>query len=330
MLFLALWMVVGTLGYRTMEGWPVLDAFYMSFITLTTIGFSETHDLSSPGRVFTVIFAFVGIGIVAFTAARGAQLLIAGTIIRQRQRARRIRQMRNHYVICGYGRVGQDVSAALLKANKSVVIVDLSEQRYQSASDHGYLAVLGDATQESTLRAAGVHNAKGLIALLPEDSLNVYVTLVGREINSELFILSRAYDLDSRKRLIRAGATHAVAPAHVGASRMVQVILKPYVDQFISDVLKAGDLELTIEQIRVEAESYLAGKTLREIQFRDNFKAIVTCILKAPDMSMYFPPEPDVPIEAGDIILVLASKEMLKQLSYLGDHTGPPPNSDTL
>lgn len=329
MLFLMVWMVIGTIGYRILENWPVLDAFYMSFITLTTIGFSETHSLSAQGRVFTVIFAFVGIGIVAFTAARGAQLLIAGAMIRQRQRARRIRNMRDHYVICGFGRVGQDVAAALAKADKTVVIIDLSEKRFQSASDQGFLTVLGDATQESTLRSAGVENAKGLIALLPDDSLNVYVTLVGREINSELFILSRAYDLASRKRLIRAGATQAVAPSHVGASRIVQVILRPIVDQFISNVLKSGDLELNIEQIRVSTQSYLAGKTLGDIQFRDNFKAIVTCILKAPEMTMRFPPGPDDLIEAGDMLLVLASKEMLEQLKYLGLHANIPNQTDS-
>ena len=320
MIFLGVWMCIGTAGYRFLENWPMLDSFYMSFITLTTIGFSEIHSLSAQGRIFTVVFAFVGIGIVAFTAARGAQLLVAGAIIRQRQRARKIKLMRNHYVICGYGRVGQDVSAALVEAGKPVVVIDLSEQRHQSASDQGYLAVLGDATHESTLRSAGVENASGLITLLPEDSLNVYVTLVGREINSELFILARAYDLASRKRLVRAGATQAVAPAHVGASRIVQGILRPYVDQFISNVLKAGDLELTIEQIRVNSQSYLAGKTMRDIQFRDNFRAIVTCILKAPEMTMLFPPGPDDRIEAGDMLLVLASKDMLGQLSHLGEH----------
>lgn len=320
MLFLVVWMAIGTVGYCILENWPVLDAFYMSFITLTTIGFGETHDLSTQGRLFTVVFAFVGIGIVAFTAARGAHLLIAGALIRERQLARKIRLMRNHFVICGYGRVGQDVSGSLLRAGEQVVIVELSDRRIKNARDEGHRVVLGDATEESTLRAAGVENARGLIALLPEDSLNVYVTLVGREINAELFILSRAYDLDSRKRLIRAGATHAVAPAHVGASRIVQVILRPYVDQFISNVLKAGDLELTMEQIHVKEGSYLAGKTLRDIQFRGQFKALVTCILKAPDMSMHFPPGSDDRIEAGDIFLVLASKEMLVKLKYLGRH----------
>jgi len=320
MVFLGVWMCVGTAGYRILEHWPLLDAFYMSFITLTTIGFSEIHALSAEGRIFTVVFAFVGIGVVAFTAARGAQLLVAGAIIRQRQRARKIRLMRNHYVICGFGRIGQDVTAALVRAGKPVVVVDLSKQRNHSAIDQGYLAVLGDATQESTLRSAGVEHACGLITLLPEDSLNVYVTLVGREINPELFILARAYDLASRKRLVRAGATQAVAPAHVGASRIVQVILKPFVDQFISNVLTVGDLELTIEQIRVTDDSYLAGKTLGELQFRDNFKAVVTCILKAPAMTMLFPPGPDDRIEAGDMLLVLASNEMLGQLSHLGEH----------
>ena len=327
MLFLGVWMGIGTIGYCVLENWPVLDSFYMSFITLTTIGFAETHSLSTQGRLFTVVFAFVGIGIVAFTAARGAHLLIAGAVIRERQRARRIRHMEDHFIICGYGRVGQDVSSELADAGKEVVIVDFSEERFQSARDQGHLVVRGDATQESTLRAAGVDNAQGLIALLPEDSLNVYVTLVGREINPDLFILARAYDLASRKRLIRAGASQAVAPAHVGASRMVQVILRPYVDQFISNVLQAGDLELTIEQIPVKANSYLAGKSLRELQIRENLDAIITCILKAPDMRIHFPPLGDDRVEAGDMLLVLAAKDALHSLTRMGSEPYYPTDS---
>ena len=321
-MFLIFWMGVGTAGYCVLEKWPVLDAFYMSFITLTTIGFSEVHTLSASGQIFTVAFAIIGIGIVALVAARNAQLLIAGAVIRERHRTRIIRRMQNHFVLCGYGRVGEDVSRALLDAGEKVVVIELNEDDFQTARSHDVPAICGDATQEAVLRSAGAHQAQGLITLLPEDILNVYVTLVGREINPDLFILARAYEASSRKRLIRAGASQVVVPEHIGASHIAQVILRPQVDQFISQVLKEANLGIIIEQVTVEPGSYLVDKTLHEARFRHHFEAIVVCILKAPDFDIKFPPGPHDRLEAGDLLLVLGSREMIQRLVNLGCVTG--------
>ncbi len=318
-LFLTCWLALGTLGYSVLEQeWSLIDAFYMTFITLTTIGFNEVHDLSTTGRLFTIVFAIVGIGCVAFVLARWATVLIAGSIIRERQRAWKIRRMQDHYIICGYGRVGADVTAALHDANKPLVVLELDDERVHQARNTDLTVVHGDATHDSVLRSAGIMRARGLITLLPEDSLNVYVTLVARELNPHLYILARANDPASRRRILQAGASQVVAPAHVGATRIAQVILRPHVDRFISRVLGVDDFGLVIEQVSVEAGSFLAGKTLNEARFRQHFEAIVTCIIKSPHSEMHFNPGPHDRIAAGDILIVIGSNQMIHRLVNLG------------
>lgn len=314
-LFLTLWMGVGTVGYAVLEGWGLLDSLYMAFITLSTIGFTEVQDLSNEGRIFTIIFASVGIGSLAFVAARWARLLVAGTLIRNRRRMYRIKHMQNHYIICGYGRVGKDVTDMLLGAGKSLVVLDKNEDLIKSLVENGINAISGDATQDSALLSVGIKNATGLITLLPDDAQNVYVTLVARENNPELFILARASDADSRRRILQAGASKVVSPVQVGAERMAQVVLRPHVDQFMSHILQADDLGLSMEQVLIEEGAPLAGKTLREADFRRFWETFVIAIIKGDtDQDRHFYPGPDDLIEAGNILIVLGSIEMIGKL----------------
>ena len=317
-LFLILWMMVGTVGYSFLEDWSLLDGLYMAFITLTTIGYTEVHELSKTGRVFTMIFGLVGIGSAGVVTYRWARILISGTILRQRHRMYRIRNMKDHYIICGYGRVGRDVTSALLKAKTSVVVLDQDENLTQHLNVNGINAVTGDAVQDSALIAAGIKNARGLITLLPDDAQNVYVTLVAREKNPELFILARASDAVNRRRILQAGASQVISPVQVGAERMAQVILRPYVDQFMSQVLQADELGLGMEQIVVQTGSKLAGKSLRQVDFRQSWETFVIAMIKASDRQMHFYPKPDDLIEEGDILIVLGSIGMIEKLANEG------------
>jgi voltage-gated potassium channel len=308
-------MGVGTAGYAVLEGWGLLDSLYMAFITLSTIGFTEVRELSNEGRIFTIFFASVGIGSLAFVATRWARLLVAGTLIRNRRRIYRIKHMRNHYIICGYGRVGKDVTDMLLGAGKSLVVLDNNENLVKHLTENGINAISGDATQDSALLSVGIKNATGLIILLPDDAQNVYATLVARENNPELFILARASDAVSRRRILQAGASKVVSPVQVGAERMVQVVLRPHVDQFMSYVLQADDLGLSMEQVLIEEGAPLAGKTLKEADFRRFWETIVIAIIKGDtDQDMHFYPGPDDLIEVGNILIVLGSIEMIGKL----------------
>ncbi len=313
-LFLIVWTVVGTLGYWFIENWTLMDGLYMAFITLTTIGYTEVDDLSNAGRVFTMIYGFVGIGSVGVVTYRWARLLIAGSLIRNRRRLHRIRTMKDHYIICGYGRVGRDVTSALLRENKPLVVLDKDENVTEQLNASGVLAITGDAIQDRALLDAGIKNAAGLIILLPDDAQNVYVTLIARENNPDLFILSRASDALSRRRILQAGASQVVSPVQVGAERMAQVILRPHVDQFMSQVLQAEDLGLGMEQVAVEKDSPLDGKTLRQVDFRQSWETIVVAMIKNSDAKMHFYPKPDDLIEHDDTLIVLGSIDMIERL----------------
>ena len=289
-----------------------------TIITLTTIGFGEVEDLSTLGRIFTIFIAFVGIGSVAFVAARTAQLLLVGHLLRQRQIARRIRHMHDHYIICGFGRIGRRVAEDLRLAGKAFVVIDLDETRVAELQEAGMPAILGDAEDEKTLHAAAIEHAKGLITLLHEDSDNVFVTLVARELNPNLFILARTSDAKNRRRLLQAGAHKVVAPSDVGADRMAQVILRPNVDRVMAQVLKASSLSLQMDEVQVQVGAPLAGKSLAESQFRQQFDVVVITIIKGASGEMKFNPGPDHRIEAGDILIVLGTKEMISHLSNDG------------
>jgi len=317
-IFLIFWTFVGIFGYRLLENWSYMDGLYMSFITLTTIGYTEVDDLSDAGRIFTILYAFIGIGSVGFVTVRWARVLVAGSIIRKRRRMNRIKQMKDHYIICGYGRVGKDVTNALLKAGKTLVVLDRNQQITDQLTAEGIDAVTGDAAHDSALQAVGINHASGLIILLPDDAQTVYVTLVAREINPDLFILARASDAVSRRRILQAGASQVVSPVQVGAERMAQVILRPHVEQFISHVLQAEDLGLGMEQVVVEAHSQLDGKTLRQVDFRNVWETIVIAIIKGADQEMHFYPQPDDLIECGDTLIVLGSVEKIDILSMTG------------
>lgn len=317
-LFLIFWTFVGIFGYRILENWSFMDGLYMSFITLTTIGYTEVDELSDAGRIFTILYAFIGIGSVGFVTVRWARLLVAGSIIRKRRRMNRIKEMKNHYIICGYGRVGKDVTSTLHRAQKPLVILDRDQTIIDQLTLEGIDAVVGDATHDSALHAVGIKNAQGLIILLPDDAQTVYVTLVAREINPDLFILARASDTVSRRRILQAGASQVISPVQVGAERMAQVILRPHVEQFMSHVLKAEDLGLGMEQVFVEPHSILDGKTLRQVDFRKAWETIVIAIFKGPDYQMQFYPQPDDLIESGDTLIVLGSIEKIDHLSKAG------------
>lgn len=310
---------VGTLGYRLIEGWPWMDGLFMTFITLTTIGFAEVRPLSDVGRFFTIILALTGIGIVTFVAARSAQLLLASDRLRERQKMKRINQLENHYIVCGYGRVGQRLAEDLDHAGREYVVIDQSEHEVEQLQEEGRLYVQGNAEDEETLSKAGIDRAFGLILALPEDSSNVFVTLTAREMNPNVFILARTIDHRNRSKLLHAGADKVIAPSEVGADRMAQVILRPNVDQFLERVLRAGALSLQIDEVEVKPGATLAGQTLAESNFRQQFSAIVIGMIDQSEGNrMDFNPDPSAEIQEGDILIVLGDPDMIRTLRDKG------------
>jgi len=318
---IALFIVIaaGTIGYRLIEGWPWMDGLFMTFITLTTIGFAEVRPLSDIGRFFTIVLALTGIGIVTFVAARSAQLLLASERLRERQMMKRINQLENHYIVCGYGRVGQRLAEDLQQAGRDFVVIEQSDREVEQLQDEGHLYVQGNAEDEETLAKAGIDRAFWLIVALPEDSANVFVTLTANEMNPDVSILARTIDHRNQSKLQHAGADKVIAPSEVGADRMAQVILRPNVDQFLERVLRKGALSLQIDEVEVRPGASLAGKTLAESNFRQQYSAIVIGMIdQSKGNEPRFHPEATTRIQEGDILIVLGDPDMIRTLREKG------------
>ncbi|MBO6577386.1 MAG: potassium channel protein [Rhodothermales bacterium] len=309
-------MGLGAVGYVVIEEWSWLDAFYMTFITLTTIGFGEVQSLSPLGRVFTIFLGLGGIGTVAFIATRSAQILINSRTFSERHRLKMIEKLSDHYIICGFGRIGSRIAVDLSVNDIPFLIIERSQPKIDQILDAGFTHVDGDAEEEMTLDAAGIRRAKGLILTLPEDRANVFVTLVAREMNPDVFILARTDKEQNRRKLLRAGANQVISPYEIGADRMAQVILRPDVDKFMSSVRFTESMNL--QEVKIEEGSLLAGSSLDGSDFRSRFEAIVVAIIDKETDKMVFNPRSDVELTPGDSLVVLGSLEMVQQLREEG------------
>lgn len=311
---------VGTVGYMLIEGWSAMDALYMAFISLSTIGFQEVQPLSIPGRWFTMAYASVGIGTFAFIATRAVQLLVTNEAIRQRAMQRRIDRLSDHYIIAGYGRLGQRIARDLTAAGRAVVVIDRRDDRAAQLEEAGYAYVQDEAEEESTLRAAGLERAAGLVLVLPQDASNVFVALTAREIMDglDLFIVARTNEQTSINKLLRAGADKVISPLEIGADRIAQTILRPRVDRFMEQVLGVDALDFDLEEVTIEAGSLLDGRSLAEVDFRRHFDAVVVGVLRSETGGWRFNPDAKLALAAGDALIVLATAEQIRKIRVEG------------
>ena len=255
----------GTVGYSIIEGWTLFDSLYMTVITLSTIGYQEVRPLSFTGRAFTIILVFVGVGAVAYGINNGIRIVFEGEIQKafgRRKLEKRLKSIRNHFIVCGYGRMGRIICNEL-KA-KDVPFVVVEKELPELDADEETVFVYGDATKDDILRQAGIEKARGLISVLSTDAQNLYVVLSARELNPSLFIVARAGEEGSGQKLLRAGADRVVSPYHIGGHRIAQTVLKPAVVDFLEFATRSGNLELQMEEIPVEGGSLIAEKTIHE------------------------------------------------------------------
>ena len=311
--------VLGTLGYSLIDGWPVFDALYMTVITLATVGFKEVHELSPQGKAFTIVLIICGTGIIAYTLTSLLQFTIEGQlrkILGRKKVESRISKLRNHYIICGFGRIGHLICREFQSRPVPFLVVEKAPHHIERLEREGFLYVEGDATEDDTLLAAGIHHAKGLITAVTSDTDNVYITLTARGLNPSLFILARAGEEGSEKKLMRAGASKVISPYTIGASRMAHAILRPSVVDFIEIATASEHLELQIEEIAINAGSDLAGKTLVNSGIRRNMGIIIVGI-KQTDGQMIFNPPPDKVIDPGSVLIILGKRQSINQLERI-------------
>ena len=310
---------LGTLGYVMIEDWQAFDALYMTVITLATVGFKEVHELSPEGKGFTIVLIICGTGIIAYTLSSLIQFTLEGQlrkILGRKKLESRISKLRNHYILCGYGRIGHLICREFQSRPMSFLVVEKNPHQIERLEREGHIYVEGDATDDETLQAAGIEHAKGLITAVTSDTDNVYITLTARGLNPKLFILARAGEEGAEKKLMRAGASKVISPYTIGANRMAQAILRPSVVDFIELATASEHLELQIEEICIAAASELAGKTLVESGIRQRMGIIIVGI-KASDGKMTFNPPSDKTIEPDSVLIILGERPAINQLEKI-------------
>jgi len=308
--------VVGTLGYMLIEGWSAWDAFYMTVITVTTVGYGEVHPMSQAGRAFTVVVLLTGVGAFFSAFTLFMSELSEGGFAERRERrrlARMIDSLNDHFILCGFGRMGEIIAREFARQEVPFVVIERNPERMHLAMDEGFLAVEADASNEDVLRRVGIARARGLIAAVSTDAENVYAVLSARLLKPDLFIVGRAESEDARTKLKRAGADRVISPYHLGGVQLAQTALRPAVVDFVHLATSSDNMDLNFEQVHVEPGSALAGKSLLDAGLRKRFGVVVVGIRRA-DGKMDFNPEPETAIRGGDDLVVLGRGDSLKEL----------------
>jgi voltage-gated potassium channel len=307
----------GTFGYMAIEGWGAWDAFYMTIITVTTVGYREVHDLSRTGQVFTVVLLLSGVGAALYTFTLLATVVVEGGLPKRLQRRRQERMLdtiKDHFIICGYGRIGSIVAHQFRRQQIPYVVVERSPERLQTAIEDGALGVEADASREDVLKRVGIDRARGLIAAVGTDAENVYAVLSARVLRPDLFIVGRAETEDATIKLKRAGANRVISPYQIGGVQIAQTALRPAVVDFMDLATSSDNLELAMEEVPIAAQSVLANRTVVEANLRQQYGVIVIGIQRE-DNRMEFNPEPDTSIRPGDKLVVLGRPDSLKRLT---------------
>ena len=311
--------MAGTVGYMAIEGWSLFDALYMTVITMATVGFREVHALSLQGQVFTIVLIIVGVGVITYAAGSVIQFMVEGQlrqVVGRKKMEKQISKLKDHYIVCGFGRIGQMICKEFQARPVSFVGVEKNQHLCEKPARERCLFVQGNATDDETLLAAGIERARGLITAVTSDTDNVYITLTARGLNPNLFILARAGEEGAEVKLMRAGASKVISPYTIGAARMAHAILRPSVVDFIDLATTRENLALQIEEIEVAPRSALVGKNLISSGIRQTMGIIVVAI-KQPDGHMLFNPAPATEIASGSVLIILGERPAITQLEQI-------------
>jgi voltage-gated potassium channel len=311
-------LVLGSLGYVIIEGWSFFDALYMTVTTLTTVGYGEIHPLDHAGRVYTIVLILTGVGVMLYIVGGLARVVVEGEIqeaFGKRKIRRHVKKLKDHYIICGFGRLGGIIARELSQARIPVVVVESNQELVAKLEAQGYNFVAGDATREEILLEAGIERAKGLVAVLHSDAGNVYITLTGRSLNPKLYIVARGEETGSHQKLLRAGADKVESPYEMGGRKMAHTILRPTVVTFMELAMQEG-VEWSMEEIAVSETSPLVGVPLIDAGIRKDLDLIVVAIKRADGASL-FNPTPQTTLQGGDTLIVVGMRHNLEKLEEL-------------
>jgi len=317
LLALAVIAVVGVLGYMVFEGWSFGDALYMTVITLTTVGYKEVRDLDASGQLWTMLLLVTGVGTLFYAAVSSVELVVEGTIqgyFGRRRMERAINKLQGHYILCGYGRVGRQVAREFTRDGVPFVIIEQDPATLDECVEEGYLALLGEASDDEVLYEAGVGRAAGLVAAVDSDADNVFVVLSARKLNPELHIVARASSDESAAKLETAGADRTLSPYAVGGRRLASLATQPLVVDFL-DIVTRGEegLVFRLEEFSVPKDSAIAGQTIGELRIGERSGAMILAV-RSEEGRFDTTPSADDRISAGDTLIVLGTREQVARL----------------
>jgi voltage-gated potassium channel len=297
------------------EGWSFMDALYMTVITLATVGYGEVHEISPEGRLFTVILIFLGVGFFLYVVGNVIQFLVEGRIrhvLGRRILDKQISKLKNHFIVCGYGRMGRALCRYLIQKHLDFIVIEQNPKRVPVMNEDGILYIVGAATDEANLIKAGIERAKGIISVLGTDADNVFLVLIAKGLNPDIFVVARANQDETEKTLYTAGTDKVVSPFALGARRVAHAILRPTVIHFLELAFADDATDINVEEMTVSASSKLVDVSLQESGLRQEFDLIIISIKKA-DGTMSFNPKASYRFEAGDTIVAVGNSKGLMQ-----------------
>jgi voltage-gated potassium channel len=313
-------MLIGTLGYEIIEGWNWLDALYMTTITLGTVGYGETHPLDQNGRIFTIALIFMGLISIGFIVNRFTEAVIQGyfqEVIRLRQQKRLMEVLDRHYIICGFGRTGRQVTAEFASEDITFVVLDKDIEQVQQAEQLGYMAVLGDASLDETLQRVAIERAVCIVCTLPSDAENLYTVLSAKTLSPEIRAIARASSEEAMKKLRRGGADEVISPYITGGKRMAAAALRPQVMDFVDGIISGANRSYYIEEFLIDAAVCPeVGHTLNEARLRSSSGALVLAIRRA-DGTLLGGPNANTVLLDGDVLICMGTSDQLRQLNKI-------------
>lgn len=319
-ILLLLVLASGTAWFVFVDAYAVVDALYMTVITVSTVGFREVHELDGTDRIFVVFLIISGLTVLTYTLGALGRVIVEGSIERyvgRRRMLREIEKMAGHYIVCGHGRMGEILCEELTREQVPFVVVEGDSDKAEELVAGGYHVIEGDATEDGVLGRAGVTRAKGLVAVVSSNVNNLYITLSAREMcrgaNDGLYILARATDASASEKIKRAGADRVISPYVIGGMRIVQALLRPTVYDFVDIATRRSGMELMFEEVPLGPRGELDGVALKDSGIRLKYDIIVIAI-KRPTGDMVFNPGPEVALSQGDVLITLGERDQLDRL----------------
>jgi voltage-gated potassium channel len=306
---------LGTIVFHLVEGWSILDSLYVTAQTVTTVGFGDIAPRTALGRAFATVFMIVGVGIVLYALTSTVQSIVHSELFARYGHSRKMSKLRDHFIICGAGRVGSHLIRSLRAVDGIFIVIESDQRKCEALMDMNIPVLIRDATLEESLIEAGVEHARGLASCLPDDADNVYVVLTARDLNPKIHIVARAAEEQAESKLLRAGANRVVAPTIIGGHRMAMALTKPAVGDFL-DSVTANDLELGFEQLEVDPVSSLVDRKLSESVIRSELNIVIVSIRRS-NGELIFNPGGETNIKGGDMLIAIGNEESLARLKTL-------------